>query len=32
VHIVRFSDADDELAEDTQKSARKLGRREQMGA
>lgn len=32
VHIVRFSDADDELAEDTEKAAGKAGRREKITA
>ena len=32
VHIVRFSDADDELAEDPEKSGGKARRREKMTA
>lgn len=32
VHIVRFGDADDELAEDTEKAGEKAGRREKMTA
>ena len=32
VHIVRFSDADDELIEDSEKAGGKAGRREKMTA